>query len=53
MVTGGGHADIVSTHIKNREFMKRYANLVDTSIGGYNPMLQDYENTSFFIAERN
>eukprot|EP00884_Botryococcus_braunii_P011350 jgi/Botrbrau1/20215/Bobra.31_1s0012.1 len=50
---GASSSDMASQHMKSREFMKRYANLVETTVsGGYNPLLQDYENTSFFIGER-
>lgn len=39
--------------MKSREFMKRYASLAETTCaGGYNPLLQDFRNTSFFIGER-
>jgi hypothetical protein len=39
--------------MKNEAFMKRYASIIDTTTSnGYNPLLQDYSNTSFFVGQR-
>lgn len=36
--------------MKSRDFMKRYASIGETTAaGGYNPLLQDFSNTSFFV----
>ena len=45
-------AGVTSSSMKSREFMKRYATLADTmTAGGYNPLLQDFSNTSFFVGQ--
>ncbi|CAL5218657.1 g361 [Coccomyxa viridis] len=49
----GEEAGLQSSVLKSREFMKRYASLAETTCaGGYNPLLQDFKNTSFFIGQR-
>ena len=36
----------------SRNFMLEYANLNETlTMSGYNPLLEDYENTSFFLGD--
>lgn len=46
-------AGLQTSVLKSREFMKRYASLADTTCaGGYNPLLQDFKNTTFFIGQR-
>lgn len=48
-----GCSGVQSSVIKSREFMKRYASLAETTCsGGYNPLLQDFKNTSFFIGQK-
>lgn len=43
-VVGGGR------HMKSAEFMRLYADLAATRTrSGYNPLLEDYSNTSFFL----
>jgi hypothetical protein len=45
-------AGVTSSSMKSREFMKRYATLADTATAsGYNPLLQDFSNTSFFVGQ--
>ena len=45
-------AGVTSSSLKSREFMKRYASIADTmTAGGYNPLLQDFTNTSFFVGQ--
>ncbi|CAL8470142.1 g9684 [Coccomyxa elongata] len=44
---------ITTSVLKNEAFMKRYASIAETTtVQGYNPLLQDYSNTSFFIGQR-
>lgn len=39
--------------MKTAEFMKRFADLpATTTSSGYNPLLRDFTNTSFFIGQR-
>lgn len=46
-------AGVNSSVMKSEAFMKRYASIGDTTtVGGYNPLLQDYSNTSFFVGQR-
>jgi hypothetical protein len=38
--------------LRNRNFMKLYANLEQTTTAsGFNPLLEDYANMHFFVAE--
>lgn len=49
MVSGAGISTAV---MKSEAFMKRYASIADTTTSnGYNPLLQDYSNTSFFVGQ--
>ncbi|BDA44160.1 hypothetical protein COCOBI_05-3440 [Coccomyxa sp. Obi] len=44
---------ITTSVLKNEAFMKRYASIAETTtVQGYNPLLQDYSNTSFLIGQR-
>ncbi|KAK9825352.1 hypothetical protein WJX81_001851 [Elliptochloris bilobata] len=46
-------AGVNTQHMKTVEFMKRFANLpATTTQSGYNPLLRDFTNTSFFVGQR-
>ncbi len=46
-------AGVNTQHMKTREFMKRFAELpASTTQSGYNPLLRDFTNTSFFVGQR-
>ena len=46
-------AGVNTQHMKTAEFMKRFADLPATTTGsGYNPLLRDFTNTSFFFGQR-
>jgi len=46
-------AGVNTQHMKTREFMKRFADLpASTTQSGYNPLLRDFTNTSFFVGQR-
>lgn len=48
--SGNGNGAGCAMHVKAQEFMRRYADVAATrSVSGYNPLLQDYTNTSFFV----
>ncbi|EIE25916.1 DUF185-domain-containing protein [Coccomyxa subellipsoidea C-169] len=49
LASAGGISTAV---MKSEAFMKRYASIADTTTSnGYNPLLQDYSNTSFFVGQ--
>ena len=45
-------AGVACSSMASKDFMKRFASIpVTTTAGGYNPLLQDFSNTSFFVGQ--
>ena len=50
--TGDAAPQVTTQVLKSREFFETYANVGQTACsgGGYNPLLEDFSNTSFLLA---
>ena len=53
LATNVNKVNCKSETMKSKDFLRRYAQIERTSTkNGYNPLLEDFLNTSFFVARR-